>query len=99
MEYIDEKKTAKELDALGAGVTIRELILNNIRFYNDLITDYLLGITKNYYLTYQLNVQITKQMTDLKKVNPKEPGEEDAFAKMMEGIKGPKKDKNQPKNE
>lgn len=90
MEYIDEKKTAKELDELGAGNTIRELVLNNVRFYNDLITDYLLGITKNYYLTYQLNVQITKQMTDLKKIIPKEPTETDPLMDLVKELK-PKK--------
>jgi len=87
MEYIDEKKTAKELDELSAGDTIRELVLNNVRFYNDLITDYLLGITKNYYLTYQLNVQITKQMSDLKKLIVVPPKETDSFKDLMDELK------------
>lgn len=87
MNTIHEETTAKELDELGAGPTIKELVLNNIRFYNALILDYDLGITKNYYLTYQLNVQITKQMSDLRKANPKPVEEEDGLMTLVKELK------------
>ena len=87
MNTISEEQTAKELDELGAGLTIKELVLNNIRFYNDLIFDYAIGLTKNYYLTYQLNVQITKQMSDLRKVNTTPPKEDDPLADLVKQLR------------
>ena len=70
MELIDIAQAIIDLDALGADETSKELVLNNIKMYNGLVLDYTVeGITKNLYLTYQLNVQISKQISDLKKLN------------------------------
>ena len=70
MELIDISQAITDLDALGADETSKELVLNNIKMYNGLVLDYTVeGITKNLYLTYQLNVQISKQISDLKKLN------------------------------
>lgn len=78
MELIDITQAMRDLDALGADETSKELVLNNIKMYNGLVLDYTVeGITKNLYLTYQLNVQISKQISDLKKFNRSKTIEEE----------------------
>jgi hypothetical protein len=68
MELIDLSQAIIDLEALEADQTSIELVLNNIKLYNNLVLDYTVeGLTKNLYLTYQLNVQITKQMSELRK--------------------------------
>jgi len=94
MEFIDLKIAEEELIKLGAEETIKELALNNLRLYNELVFDFDQGITKNLYLTYQLNVQVFKQFVDLKKATPKNPGEEDdEFKKLMQSLTPDKKGK------
>ena len=88
MEFIDLKLAEEELDNLKADLTTKELILNNIRLYNELVFDYDQGITKNLYLTYQLNVQVTKQFTELRKFSPKKGGDEgDPLSDLIKGLK------------
>jgi len=96
MEIIDIDTATKELIELGADETYRELVLNNVRLYNQLVLDYTIeGITKNLYLTYQLNVQITKQLTELRKMPPKKTAEEeDDFTKLVKGLKPDKPTEN-----
>lgn len=92
MEFIDLDKAEKEIISLGAGETATSLILNNIRQYNSYITAYKDDVKKMPYVAYQLNVQITKQLSELRKFNPKAAEEEDEFSKLIKGLKPPKKD-------
>ena len=87
MEFIDEKTAAEELIKLGASEITRELILNNIRLYNELVFDYDQGITKNLYLTYQLNVQITKQLSELNKLRAPKAETDDPLSDLIKGLK------------
>jgi len=78
MELIDISQAISDLDKFGADDTSKELVLNNIKMYNGLVLDYTVeGITKNLYLTYQLNVQISKQISDLKKLNRSKVAEDE----------------------
>lgn len=89
MEQIDVETATREIQALGADETTLELILNNIRLYNNLVYDYeVVGITKQLYLTYQLNVQIGKQMNELRKLMGKKETEQDEFEQLVKGLKG-----------
>jgi len=100
MEEIELSQVSKDLDTLGADKSTKELVLNNVRMYNKLVFDYeILGLQKNLYLTYQLNVQISKQMLDLRKLSkPKaDPtAEEGGLMDMIKGLKKPDKRKRQP---
>lgn len=89
MKEINSNEIDSELVNLNVGEASRQLIMNNISLYNNLIRDYNSGITKNLYLTYQLNVQIFKQLTDLKKLNKHtdKNSEVDGFEKLMSAIK------------
>jgi len=92
MEIIDLTQAAQDLEALGADETTRELILNNLKLYNNLVLDYTVdGITKNLYLTYQLSVQVSKQIGELKRFNKKSPGEEESdLEKLVKSLKDDK---------
>jgi hypothetical protein len=59
--------------------------------YNDLVKAYETGETKNLYLTYQLNVQITKQLSELKKANKNlsDSEEKDEFSEMVKALAKP----------
>lgn len=83
---ISLKKAKETIKALGADATTEELILNNIRIYNDRVKDYKAGIRTNLYLTYQLNVQITKQLDSLRKMKHTGADADDPFQKFMQGM-------------
>jgi hypothetical protein len=89
METIDLTQAGDDLQALGADETTRELILNNLKLYNNLVLDYTIdGITKNLYLTYQLSVQISKQIGELKRFNKSTPPEgESTLEKLIGSLK------------
>ena len=90
MKEISLKTTLKELIELGADETSKELVLNNVRLYNDLIGQYHDGNMKNLYLTYQLNVQIGKQIIELRKLNKKGGEDDDDDLKsLIKSIKKP----------
>ena len=90
MKEISLKITLKELVELGADETSKELVLNNVRLYNDLIAEYHAGSMKNIYLTYQLNVQIGKQIIELRKLNKKGGEDDDDDLKsLIKSIKKP----------
>lgn len=88
MKPIELETIIAELNLLNAGQATQELIINNVMLYNDLIEAYGEGQTKNLYLTYQLNVQIFKQLTDLRKLANKSDNtsEPDGFEKLMQTI-------------
>ena len=91
MDVIDIDQVLRDLKELGADETTKELILNNVKMYNKLVLDYEhAGIQKNLYLTYQLNVQISKQMLELRKVlKPKDikQQEEEGLAGLLKSLK------------
>lgn len=91
MIEIDEVQALKDLEALKAEDTVIGLVLNNVRMYNGLIKEIREGKRTVMYLAYQLNVQIAKQLMDLKKLNKSaaETKEKtsDTFLQTLESIK------------
>jgi len=87
---IDLPTAEKVLSDLGADDVTTELVLNNLRLYNQLIDNYAMGMTKDLYLTYQLNVQVSKQLLALYGIKRREmpPGEADSFNEMLRTLKG-----------
>ena len=72
MKKIVIKNIKKLLLNLEADDSIKELIINNVELYNDLVKEYHDENTKhNAYLMYQLNNQIIKQIESIKKTNKK----------------------------
>ena len=95
MKKLNLKKLKTELEKYEVAETTKELILNNILLYNDLVVTYTDGNYKLGYFLYQLNMQIFKQMMELKK-DLKKDGEDtsdDAFTKMVDSIKKTKLEK------
>lgn len=92
MELIDLDIAAKVLTELDADAVSKELVLNNLRLYNQLILDYTVeGITKNLYLTYQLNVQVSKQLLNLYGLKKRGSSDVvDGFEALVEQLKGGK---------
>lgn len=72
MKKINLKKIKNELENFDVNETTKELIINNILLYNDLLSFYNDGDTKKGYFLYQLNMQIFKQLMELKKDNKKD---------------------------
>jgi len=89
MKKIVIKNIKKLLLNLEADDSIKELIINNVDLYNDLVKEYHEENTKhNAYLMYQLNNQIIKQIESLKKINKKLDIEPiDNFTKNIGAIK------------
>jgi hypothetical protein len=89
MKKISITKVKKELAQLNADPATSELIINNAQLYNDLIDKYDSGDTKNLYLSYQLNVQITKQIESVRKFSLKINGtdEDDQFTELVSSLK------------
>lgn len=92
MKEIQILQAKKTLIELQADQTTVELILNNIRLYNNLIKEYKAGNFKNLYLTYQVNVQITKQLNEVKKLqkNTENTSETDSFTQLLNQLSGQK---------
>lgn len=91
MIEIDEVQALKDLENLKAEDTVIELVLNNVRMYNGLIKEIQDGKRTIMYLAYQLNVQISKQFLDLKKLNRStsetKGKNSNAFLETLESIK------------
>lgn len=87
MKKISILKLKKELDSYSVDETTKELIINNISMYNDLIGGYKSGGDENTYIIYQLGIQIHKQLSDVKKMAKVLGDDEDEFTKMVKSIK------------
>ena len=88
MKKITIKKIKEELQVLGADASTTELVVNNVLLYNDLVENYENGIKTNMYLTYQLNVQITKQLSEIRKTNKIVSGDTtDSFSETVDDLK------------
>lgn len=74
MKKINISKIKKELENLKANETVIELVINNAQMYNTLIEKFMRDEKVNNYLIYQLNVQITKQLLELKRLKQKDEG-------------------------
>jgi len=85
MKKLNINKIKTVLKNLDANDTQTELILINVYMLNDLISNYIKGENKSIYLTYQLNVQISKQLVELKKMQMKQ-GEDEEPCKLNEII-------------
>ena len=85
MKKLNINKIKTVLKNLDANDTQAELILINVYMLNDLISNYIKGENKSIYLTYQLNVQISKQLVELKKMQMKQ-GEDEEPSKLNEII-------------
>lgn len=72
MKKLNISRIKKELEKLNANPTVTELVVNNALMYNCLLEKFINNEKVNNYLIYQLNVQITKQMLELKRLNQKE---------------------------
>jgi hypothetical protein len=93
MKKITLYKVKDLLQSIGADESTVELVINNIQLYNGLVEDYNKGEQHNYYLMYQLNNQIIKQIESIKKLNKKrndDSSEDDAFTAMVEAVKNNK---------
>ena len=77
MKKIKINETKALLESLHADETTIDLILNNIRHYNQNITKLAASLPVNEYLTYQLNVAISKQIEACKKNKPDVTTKED----------------------
>lgn len=96
MKKITVLKVKKELVKYHADESTIELILNNIHLYNDLIDRYddPTVTKKDFYLIYQLNSQIVKQIDNVKKINERlDIQPEDGFSQLLNSIKGLEKRK------
>ena len=96
MKKINVSKIKKELAEYDIAQSSRDLILNNVLLLNGLIDAYDVSQPqKGTYMIYQLNVQIYKQMLELKKIRLKEPEKQvdDAFTLMLKDIEKNKKEK------
>lgn len=71
MKKINLTKIKKIIENYGANEALVELILNNVRQYNDLVVKYLNDDSKNNYLMYQLGVQLAKEISNLQKMYEK----------------------------
>lgn len=72
MKKISITKVKKELENYSVDDTHKEMIINNIQLFNEILKDYqTTGEKKNAYLLYQLNMQIVKQLVEVKKLNQK----------------------------
>ena len=88
MEIISLTTIDEVLNTLGADEATKLLIINNVSFYNDLVVSYQDGNLRNLYLTYQLNVQINKQLNELRKLNMKvKSSDEDGFTELIKSLK------------
>lgn len=95
MKLLKIKTITAELDNYGATVGYKALVLNNVSHYNELVTEHIVKKDmKREYLMYQLSVQISKLLLDLKKAfdklqakTPKEDEGPDEFMLMMADIK------------
>jgi len=94
MKKISMAKIKKVLKELESDEATRELILNNVMLYNDRVEEYEncedKSKAKNLYLTYQLNVQISKQIEGLKRIRPKVKEDEDPLKKLLNDLKKPR---------
>lgn len=88
MKLIDIEVIEETLDTLNADKASKLLVINNVELYNDLVSDYLEGKRRSLYLTYQLNVQINKQLMELRKLQGKlSNDEDDGLAALISGLK------------
>ena len=90
MKKININKIKTELNSYEIEETTKELMINNIMLYNDLLKRYNDGETKISYLLYQLNMQIFKQMLELKRDKDKvDSGKNDdsQFGKFIKDFK------------
>lgn len=89
MKKINIQKVKKELENYNIDDTHKEMIINNIQLYNEILNDYKTSTEKkNAYLLYQLNMQIIKQLVEVKKLNQKfDDGSEDDFMKFKNKFK------------
>jgi precorrin-4 methylase len=90
MKKIIIYKTKALLESLKADETTIELILNNISQYNSLVLQIQKGEHLNQYLAYQLNVAITKQIDNCKKVCNKlndDNIDDDGFKAVVDAVK------------
>lgn len=83
MQLIDIGVINETLCRLNADEASKLLIINNVELYNDLVNDYLDGNRRSLYLTYQLNVQINKQLMELYKLNSKNKPDEGSGIKEL----------------
>lgn len=79
MKKIVIKNIKAELDTYDIDSTAKELVLNNVSMYNDLVAEYNSESKHNAYLLYQLNLQIFKSLMELKKNGKTTKSDEDAF--------------------
>jgi len=95
MKKLNMKKLKSDLDELDIQQTTKELIINNIQLYNDLVATYTDGNYKLGYFLYQLNMQIFKQLQELRKEMKKDSDDttDDAFTSMIDSIKKSKLEK------
>jgi len=88
MKKIAVQKIRKELDAIGADNATRELIINQLSLYNDLVDKYLNGtIGRDIYLMFQTNASLVKQIGDLKKATKNLVDNEDGFTNLIDSMK------------
>jgi hypothetical protein len=88
MKKIAVQKIRKELDAIGADNATRELIINQLSLYNDLVDKYLSGtIGRDIYLMFQTNASLVKQIGDLKKATKNLVDNEDGFTNLIDSMK------------
>ena len=90
MKKISITKTKKELENSNVDAIHTDMIINNIQLYNDLLDEYKTS-KHNAYLIYQLNMQIVKQLVEVKKLNEKlKPDKPDEFTNFINNIKSNK---------
>ena len=90
MKKIAISKVKKELEKYNADDSVKELILNNITLYNDIVSDYNNDGKHQAYLLYQLNMQVVKQLESLRKLYDKTntaAGEPDQFTTFINNLK------------
>jgi hypothetical protein len=95
MKKIAMNKIKKELNNYNVDDTAKELVLNNISLFNDLVDTYNGGEKKHSYLMYQLNAQIFKMILQLQKGKDATESKEadNTFLTMVETIKKNKLEK------
>ena len=94
MKLLKIKTITTELDNYGASAGYKALVLNNVSHYNELVEDHLVKANRTQdYMMYQLSVQISKLLLNLKVAYDKlqaktpSPDEPDEFELMMQEIR------------
>lgn len=98
MKLLKLKTINNELEQLGATAGYKALVINNVVHYNELVTEHVVAKNlKREYLMYQLSIQISKLLLNLKTANDKlqalspKAEEPDEFELMLLDIKPKKK--------